>query len=87
MEKLKGTLKDQVAVIVHMVEDLKSRRDERLKNFLDIQSKIFKIQAELSGIPVENFTAQLFDEEDLSQRRLGELNAQFNELRKEKVSS
>ena len=87
MEKLKGTLKDQVAVIVPMVEDLKSRRDERLKNFLDIQSKIFKIQSELSGIPVENVTAQLFDEEDLSQRRLGELNAQFNELRKEKVSS
>lgn len=72
-------------MIMPAVEELRSKRDARLKQFLDIQSHIFQIHGELTGTLIGKFSSHLHDEEDLSQRRLGELTSQLQELHKEKV--
>ncbi|CAA7400090.1 unnamed protein product [Spirodela intermedia] len=84
LEKPKGTLKEQVAVIMPAALELRSKRDARLRQFLDVQSHIFQIHGELTGTLIGKFSSHLLDEEDLSQRRLGELKSKLQELQKEK---
>ncbi|CAA6663601.1 unnamed protein product [Spirodela intermedia] len=84
LEKPKGTLKEQVAVIMPAALELRSKRDARLTQFLDVQSHIFQIHGELTGTLIGKFSSHLLDEEDLSQRRLGELKSKLQELQKEK---
>jgi hypothetical protein len=45
LEKLGGTLMEQLAKIEPVVEDLRHRRDERVNEFKAIQSKIVRLQA------------------------------------------
>ncbi|KAL6909958.1 hypothetical protein ACP4OV_001216 [Aristida adscensionis] len=84
-EKLGGTLIEQLAKIEPVLADLRQRRDERLNEFRAVQSQIVRLQAEISGtIDHGDPKAPVVDENNLSLERLGELEAQLNELRTEK---
>lgn len=84
-EKLGGTLMEQLAKIEPVLEDLRRRRDERVNEFKAIQSKIVRLQAEISGaIDHGDPAAPVVDENDLSLKRLGELKEHLNDLQTEK---
>jgi protein regulator of cytokinesis 1 len=86
VEKLGGTLMEQLAKVEPVLDDLRRRRDERVHEFLAVQLHIVRLQAEISGtINHGDPAAPLVDETDLSIRRLAELKTQLNELQTEKV--
>ncbi|CAM0955524.1 unnamed protein product [Alopecurus aequalis] len=85
VEKLGGTLVEQLAKVEPVLDDLRRRRDERVNEFLAVQLHIVRLQAEISGtINHGDPAAPLVDETDLSIRRLAELKTQLNELQTEK---
>lgn len=71
-----------------LVEDLRVKKEERMKQFSDIKAQIEKISGEISGYnylnnaPVSSLT---LDEHDLSVRKLTEYQAHLRTLQKEKV--
>lgn len=72
--------------IYPLLEDLRRRRDERAKEFLEVQLQIAHISAEISGdIHSSGSPCPQVEERDLSLKRLGELKCQLLELQKEKV--
>jgi Ase1/PRC1/MAP65 family protein len=78
---------EQLAKIEPVLEDLRRRRDERVNEFKAIQSKIVRLQAEISGAIVHGDpAAPVVDENDLSLKRLGELKEHLNDLQTEKVA-
>jgi Ase1/PRC1/MAP65 family protein len=78
---------EQLAKIEPVLEDLRHRRDGRVKEFKAIQSKIVRLQAEISGaIDHGDPAAPVVDENDLSSKRLGELKEHLNDLQTEKVT-
>jgi protein regulator of cytokinesis 1 len=86
VEKLGGTLMEQLAKVEPVLDDLRRRRDERVNEFLAVQLHIVRLQAEISGtINHGDPAAPLVDETDLSIKRLTELKTQLNELQAEKV--
>ncbi|MQL87004.1 hypothetical protein Taro_019546 [Colocasia esculenta] len=85
LEKRQGTLKEQIAAVKPALEELRLKRGERVKQFLDIQSQIVQIQAEIAEhIPLGNIPPHQINERDLTLRKLGELKSQLQELLKEK---
>ncbi|EFJ35080.1 hypothetical protein SELMODRAFT_21497, partial [Selaginella moellendorffii] len=84
--KASGTLREQVKGVAPQLEELRVKKDERLKHFNEISSQIQKISGEIVG----SATSQLANGdikaefEDLSQRRLEEYQAQLHALQKEK---
>ncbi|KAG8085569.1 hypothetical protein GUJ93_ZPchr0010g8151 [Zizania palustris] len=86
VEKLGGTLMEQLTNVEPVLEDLRRRRDERVKDFTVVQLEIVRLHAEISGtIDQGHPAAPLVDETNLSLSRLGELKRQLNELQTEKV--
>uniref|UniRef100_A0A452Z3L3 Uncharacterized protein n=1 Tax=Aegilops tauschii subsp. strangulata TaxID=200361 RepID=A0A452Z3L3_AEGTS len=85
VEKLGGTLMEQLTKLEPVLDDLRRRRDERINEFLAVQLHIVRLQAEISGtINHGDPAAPLVDETDLSTGRLAELKTQLNELQTEK---
>lgn len=82
---MKGTLKQRLASVKPVWEDLKSRRNERIKAFYETQMQIARISAEIAGNDADS-NPQV-DECDLTMTRLGELKTQLKELQHEKVFS
>ncbi|RAL48057.1 hypothetical protein DM860_017848 [Cuscuta australis] len=87
-KKKEMALKDQLALISPLVEDLKVKKEERLKQFADVKTQMEKIRSEISGhahnmINGVNSTLSL-DENDLSLRRLSEHQFTLHALQKEK---
>ncbi|KAH7331456.1 hypothetical protein KP509_20G034400 [Ceratopteris richardii] len=82
LEKRGNTLKEQLSQLKPILEDLKKRRDERVHAFQDIRTQIQRIQCEISG-SVES-TEVSISEQDLTQRKLEELQSQLETLQKEK---
>ncbi|OIT39668.1 PREDICTED: 65-kDa microtubule-associated protein 1-like [Nicotiana attenuata] len=82
-EKTSGTIKEQLAAIAPVLEKLWEQKDDRIKEFFDVQSQIQKISSEIAGTreQVESLTV---DESDLSLKKLDEFQAQLQELQKEK---
>ncbi|KAJ8532546.1 hypothetical protein K7X08_012469 [Anisodus acutangulus] len=82
-EKTSGTIKEQLAAIAPTLEKLWKQKEDRIKEFFDVQSQIQKISSEIAGTSeqVESLTV---DESDLSVKKLDEFNAQLQELQKEK---
>lgn len=80
-------LKEQLAAVVPVLENLKGKKEERLKQFSDIQSQIEKIRSELSEYSDGDDKANslIVDENDLSTRKLNNYQAQLHALQKEKV--
>ncbi|XP_058079280.1 65-kDa microtubule-associated protein 5 [Magnolia sinica] len=84
-EKVKGTLKEQVSTIKPVLDDLRRMKEERVKEFSDIQSQIVQICAEIAGdFQRSNAAAPQVDERDLTVKKLGELKLHLQELQREK---
>uniref|UniRef100_A0A0D9XEC8 Microtubule-associated protein MAP65-1a n=1 Tax=Leersia perrieri TaxID=77586 RepID=A0A0D9XEC8_9ORYZ len=79
-------LKEQLAAVVPVLESLKGKKEDRIKQFSDIQSQIEKIRSELSEYSDDDKKANtlIVDENDLSTRKLNNYQAQLRTLQKEK---
>lgn len=71
-----------------LVEDLKVKREERMKQFSDMKAQIDKISVEISGDShlASSATTLESEEQDLSLRKLTEYQTHLRALQKEKVS-
>ncbi|XP_077242637.1 65-kDa microtubule-associated protein 5-like [Tasmannia lanceolata] len=84
-EKSKGTLKEQIAAIKPVLEDLRRKKEERVKEFSDVQMQITRICAEIAGnVHRSNSIAPQVDEWDLTVKKLGEMKSHLEELQREK---
>uniref|UniRef100_A0A0V0INF4 Putative 65-kDa microtubule-associated protein 1-like n=1 Tax=Solanum chacoense TaxID=4108 RepID=A0A0V0INF4_SOLCH len=82
-EKTSGTIKEQLAAIAPTLEKLWKQKDDRIKDFFDVQSQIQKISSEIAG-DSEQVESLTVDESDLSVKKLDEFHVQLQELQKEK---
>jgi len=87
-EKSTGTIKEQLAAISPALEQLRKQKEERIKEFVDVQSQIQKICSEIAGSERngEHTVTPTVDEGDLSVKKFEEFQSQLQELQKEKVS-
>lgn len=88
-EKRSASLKDKLASVTPLVDDLKMKKEERMKQFADINAQIEKISGEISGYSHVNnamIGSLTLDELDLSLRKLTEYQTHLRTLQKEKVS-
>ncbi|KAL8100680.1 hypothetical protein AgCh_032801 [Apium graveolens] len=86
MKKKATTLKDQLMLVSPVVEDLKLKREERMKQFSDMKAQIDKISVEISGYShlVSSGATLESEEQDLSLRKLTEYQTHLRALQKEK---
>ncbi|XP_040964962.1 65-kDa microtubule-associated protein 1 isoform X2 [Gossypium hirsutum] len=82
--KASGTIKEQLAAIAPALEQLWKQKEERVKEFSDVQSQIQKICGEITGSANEQAGAPAVDESDLSLKKLNEYQVKLQELQKEK---
>lgn len=89
MQKDKGvvSLKEQLAAVVPVLENLKCKKEERIKQFSDIRLQIEKIRSELSEHNEQSDKASSLaaDEHDLSTRKLNSYQTELRALQKDKV--
>lgn len=85
-EKMSASLKEQLGLIMPLVDDLKAKKDERVKQFADIKTQIEKITSEISGSCniVNSLSTLNLEEHDLSTRKLSECQSHLRALQKEK---
>lgn len=83
-EKTSGTIKEQLAAVAPTLEKLCLQKEERLRDFSDVQTQIQEICGEIAGKINLNDEAPVVDESDLSLKKLEEYHAQLQELQKEK---
>ena len=86
-EKAPGTIKEQLAAIAPTLEQLWKQKEERVKEFSDVQSQIQKICGEIAGNASEQTGAPAVDESDLSLKKLDDYQVKLQVLQKEKVIS
>lgn len=87
-EKKSASLKEKLASVTPLVEELKKKKDERLKQFADIKAQIEKISGEIfESHPANDAVSSttVAEEQDLSLRRLNECQTHLRTLQKEKV--
>lgn len=84
-EKTSGTIKEQLAAIAPALEQLWKQKEERVKEFSDVQSQIQKICGEIAGNLNLSETPAV-DESDLSLKKLDECQSELQDLQKEKVN-
>ncbi|PWA39520.1 microtubule-associated proteins 65-1 [Artemisia annua] len=82
-EKTSGTINQQLAAIAPALEQLLKQKEERRKEFLDVQTQIQKICTEIAG-GNQHAGSPTVDESDLSLKKLAEFHDQLQELQKEK---
>ncbi|KAJ4826013.1 hypothetical protein Tsubulata_023001 [Turnera subulata] len=82
-DKTSGTIKEQLAAIAPALEQLWKQKEERVKEFSDVQSQIQKICGEIAGNLNISETPEV-DETNLSLKKLDEYQAHLQELQKEK---
>ncbi|CAM0872186.1 unnamed protein product [Alopecurus aequalis] len=81
------SLKEQLAAVTPLLEDLRTLKEERIKQFSNLQSHIEKINAQISdyNYPHDDGSSKHFNNDnDLSTRRLADLQMQLRNLQKEK---
>ncbi|KAM0953097.1 putative microtubule-associated protein, MAP65/Ase1/PRC1 [Dioscorea sansibarensis] len=83
MEKRSVSLKKQLDVVSPLLENLRNKKEERMKQFSDVLLEMKKLSAEIAGYSSHNDSFRL-DEHDLSSRRLNEFRAQLQIVQKEK---
>lgn len=85
-QKEKGTLHEQLSAIKPVLEDLRMKKQERMKEFSETQSQIVWICAEIAGNiqSINSVNAQV-NERDLTMKKLGGLKSYLQELQSEKV--
>lgn len=86
MKKNTTTLKDQLMLLAPVVEDLKLRKEERMKQFLNMRAQIDKITLEITGYShlANSGLALDMEEQDLSLRKFIEYQTCLQALQKEK---
>ncbi|GAB2279932.1 hypothetical protein Dimus_014567 [Dionaea muscipula] len=87
-DKMSTSLKEQLASVTPLIEELRLKKDERLKQFADIRAQIQKISREISGSALSNdeiLNGLSSAEEDLSLRRLTEYQKKLQSLQKDKA--
>lgn len=85
-EKSKGSLKEQLSAIKPVLEDLRLKKEDRIKALAEIQAQIVWITTEIAG-NIASFTSDDagINERDLTVKKLGELKSHLEELQTEKV--
>lgn len=84
-EKKVSSLKQQLALVIPLVEDLQLKKEERIKQFVEIKAQIDKITVEISEYNhLSNVSSLNLEEQDLSLRKLTEYQTQLRTLQKEK---
>ncbi|GFS33371.1 microtubule-associated protein 65-5 [Actinidia rufa] len=85
-ENVKGTLKERISSIKPVLEDLRLKKEKRIKDFLETQLQIGRICAEIAGnSQFINSAEPQINEWDLTLKKLGELKSQLQELQYEKT--
>jgi Ase1/PRC1/MAP65 family protein len=84
LENKNNTLKEQLAILNPLLDALRNKREERIKELIELQSKITHLSEEIAGNVHHTRPAQV-DEHDLSVKKLNELSSQLEALEKEKV--
>ncbi|KAK3130198.1 hypothetical protein QOZ80_6BG0490290 [Eleusine coracana subsp. coracana] len=88
LKKDKGVLplKEQLAAVVPVLEKLKCKKEERIKQFSNIRQQIKKIRFELSEYndKEDNVSGFETEEHDLSTRKLNNYQAELRALQKDK---
>lgn len=87
MEKSRS-LKERLASVTPLLEDLRMKKEERVKQFSDILSQIEKLNADITGFSHQYDSLTIgvkIEEHDLSTRKLTEYQAKLRSLQKEKV--
>lgn len=85
IEKKGSSLKEQLASVTPILEDMRVKKEERIKEFADIRAQIKKITAEITGCANQNNVSFIHtDDQDLSLRKLNEYQAQLRILQKDK---
>ncbi|KAI3804742.1 hypothetical protein L1987_26528 [Smallanthus sonchifolius] len=82
-EETSGTIKEQLAFIAPALEQLWKKKEERIKEFSDVQAQIKKICGEIAGSD-ELAGSLTVDVSDLSLKKLEEFHNHLQELQKEK---
>lgn len=88
MDEKHISLKDQLAVVTPLLDDLRLKKEERIKQISNVQSQIEKIKAQISDHNYQDSDGsvkQFTDDHDLSTRRISDLQMQLRNLQKEKV--
>lgn len=87
LEQKRTSLKEQLALVTPLVEDLKEKKEGRMKQFMDIKVQIQKISSVIfeCGNAMDAVSSLNFDEQDLSLRSLTEYESRLSTLQKEKV--
>ncbi|WVZ81346.1 hypothetical protein U9M48_028733 [Paspalum notatum var. saurae] len=85
-EKTMGTIKQQLAAIAPTLEQLTKQKNERKREFVNVQSQIDQICGEIAGtIEVgEQVAMPQVNEDDLTLERLEDFRSQLQVLEKEK---
>jgi protein regulator of cytokinesis 1 len=86
-EKTSGTIKQQLAAIAPTLEQLNKKKNERVREFVSVQSQIDQICGEIAGTTEvgEQVATPQVNEDDLTLERLEDFRSQLQELEKEKV--
>lgn len=86
-EKSSGTIKEQLEAIAPALEQLCNQKEDRVKEFADVQSQIQTICGEIAGtLKVgDRVGMPVIDESDLSLKKLDEFQCQLQDLQKERV--
>lgn len=86
-DKSSDTIKEQLAAIAPLLEQLCKQKEDRVREIADVQLQIEKIRREIAGTLKigEQTEIPRVDEEDLSLKKLDEYQTQLQELQKEKV--
>lgn len=80
-----GTLKEEMACVLPQVDEMRKRKVDRRNQFLEVLEQIQKISYEIYGSKFSHSSIAL-DENDLSLRKLEELEGQLHTLQNEKVN-
>lgn len=87
LEKGRGTLREQVVAIKLILEELRSKKREKLKEFSEVQSQIDSLCSEIAGSgQSKSYVDPQIHERDLTAKKLGELKLHLQELQNEKVA-
>ncbi|KAJ0253417.1 65-kDa microtubule-associated protein 7 [Hirschfeldia incana] len=86
-EKGSKSLKEKLAYVRPLLEDLRLQKDERVKQFVDVKAQIEKMSGEISGYNKDMIGSLTLedDQEDLTLRKLNEYQTNLRSLQKEKA--
>ncbi|KAH9310920.1 hypothetical protein KI387_025955 [Taxus chinensis] len=83
-ERKQGSLKQQLEGIAPLLEEMRRRKEDRVKQFVEVQMQIQKISNEIAGCVQVNPSSVTVEESDLSLRKLEEYQRQLQTLQEEK---